>query len=569
MAISNDTLKAALAELEVLPAERLEAVYQSANDRGEPLADFLVERNIITDENLGRLIADIYRIPYINLRNEAIPDDVLRLVPVEMVKRSGVMPFRRLDDGAAVAVAVNDPGNLEAIAAVRKKLKGKEVRLHYATRADIELAAARYRKDIKSVFQAIIAEIDRKLAEKPDLSPEDALKELPIVQIVDTLLLYAYQAGASDMHIEPREKEALVRFRIDGLMHDIVRYPKYMHDLVVTRLKIMGRLRTDEHFAAQDGKIRTVLEGETVDIRINIVPIIEGEKVVMRLLTERGKHFYLESIGLSDADVEKTVRAMKKPFGMILSTGPTGSGKTTTLYAMMKILNTPEVNITTIEDPIEYDIGGVSQIQVNPKTGITFAAGLRAIVRQNPDIIMVGEIRDEETAGIAVNSAMTGHLVLSTLHTNNAATTLPRLLDMKIEPFLIASSINLIMAQRLVRRICPKCRKSGTMTMSEAKTAGVSDDLARRLFGKKKSLTVYAGAKCELCRHTGYIGRVGIFELIEMTEPIRKLIMSRANADEIEREAIRQGMTTMLEDGVQKVLNGLTTVEELLRTMHD
>ncbi|HJV32866.1 MAG TPA: GspE/PulE family protein [Patescibacteria group bacterium] len=567
MAISNDTLKAALAEFEVLTAEKLEAAYQSANDRGEPLADFLVERNIITDEDMGRLMADIYRIPFINLRNEAIPEDVLRLVPVEMVKRSGVMPFRRLDDG--VAVAVNDPGNLEAIAALRKKLHGKQVQLHFATRSDIEQAAARYRKDIKGVFQAIIAEIDRKLAERPDISQEDALKELPIVQIVDTLLLYAYQAGASDMHIEPREKEALVRFRIDGIMHDIVRYPKYMHDLIVTRLKIMGRLRTDEHFAAQDGKIRTVLEGETVDVRINIVPIIEGEKVVMRLLTERGKHFYLESIGLSDADVAKTVRAMKKPFGMILSTGPTGSGKTTTLYAMMKVLNTPEVNITTIEDPIEYDIAGVSQIQVNPKTGITFAAGLRAIVRQNPDIIMVGEIRDEETAGIAVNSAMTGHLVLSTLHTNNASTALPRLLDMKIEPFLIASSINLIMAQRLVRRICPKCRRSGTMSPNDAKAAGVSEDLARRLFGKKKTLTVYSGAKCELCRYTGYMGRIGIFELIEMSEPIRNLIMNRANADEIEREAIRLGMTSMLEDGVDKVLNGLTTLEELLRTMHD
>ncbi|MEK7545911.1 MAG: GspE/PulE family protein [Patescibacteria group bacterium] len=567
MAISNDTLKSALSELDVLPAEKLEAAYQSASDRGEPLVDFLVERNIITDENMGRLMADIYKVPYINLRNEAIPEDVLRLIPVEMVKRSWVMPFRRVEE--AVAVAVNDPANLEAVAALRKKLRGKEIRLYYATRSDIELVAARYRKDIKSVFQAIISEIERKLAEKPDISPEDALKELPIVQIVDTLLLYAYQAGSSDMHIEPREKEALVRFRIDGLMHDIVRYPKYMHDLIVTRLKIMGRLRTDEHFAAQDGKIRTLLEGETVDVRINIVPIIEGEKVVMRLLTERGKHFYLESIGLSDPDVEKTMRAMKKPFGMILSTGPTGSGKTTTLYAMMKILNTPEVNITTIEDPIEYDIAGVSQIQVNPKTGITFAAGLRAIVRQNPDIIMVGEIRDEETAGIAVNSAMTGHLVLSTLHTNNAATTLPRLLDMKVEPFLIASSINLIIAQRLVRRICPKCRKSGTMSMSEAKAAGVSEDLSRRLFGKKKSLTIYSGAKCELCRHTGYIGRIGIFELVEMNETIRKLIMSRANADDIEREAIAQGMTTMLEDGISKVLNGLTTVEELLRTMHD
>lgn len=565
--ISNEKLKEALAELEVIPKDKLEAAAKNAEDRGEPLADFLVERNIVTDENMGRILADLHGVPFVNLRNEAIPEDVLRLVPVEMVKRSWILPFRIQDD--TVQVAVSDPSDLEAIAAVRKKLHGKRLQLHFATRTDIGLAASRYRKDIRLVFQNIISEIERKLSEKPDLSTEDALKELPIVEIVDTLLLYAYQAAASDLHIEPREKEALVRFRIDGILHDVVRYPKYMHDMVVTRLKIMGKLRTDEHYAAQDGKIRAVFEGETVDIRINIVPVIEGEKVVMRLLTERGKHYYLESIGMEDADVEKVKQAIKKPFGMVLATGPTGCGKTTTLYAILKILNTPEVNITTIEDPIEYDIPGVSQIQVNPKTGITFAAGLRAIVRQNPDIIMVGEIRDEETAGIAVNSAMTGHIVLTTLHTNNAATTLPRLLDMKIEPFLIASSVNLIIAQRLVRRICPKCRRSGTIGLDEAKAAGVSPELSSRLFGKRKSLTVYSGAKCELCRQTGYLGRVGIFEVLEMSDPIRQLINRRASSDEIEKEAIRQGMTTMLEDGIRKVLNGLTTIEELLRIMHD
>ena len=566
MPVSNEALKDALSELDLLPAEKLESAYQSANDRGEPLADFLVERNIISDENMGRVIADLHHVPFVNLRNETISEEMLRVVPVEMAKRNWILPFRKTDD--ALAVAVNDPLNLEALSALRKKVPGVRLQLYYATRNDLELAAARFRKDIKIVFQAIISEIERKLADKPDLSTEDALKELPIVNIVDTLLLYAYQSGASDLHIEPHEKEALVRFRIDGIMHDMVRYPKYMHDMVVTRLKIMAKLRTDEHFASQDGKIRAVLEGETVDIRLNVVPIIEGEKVVMRLLTERGKHFYLESVGLGDKDVDKVLRAMKKPFGMILATGPTGCGKTTTLYATLKILNTPEVNITTIEDPIEYDIGGINQIQVNPKTGITFAAGLRAIVRQNPDIIMVGEIRDEETAGIAVNAAMTGHLVLSTLHTNNAATTLPRLLDMKIEPFLISSSINLIIAQRLVRRICPKCVRSSTMEASEAKSL-LSEDLMARLYGKKKKLTVYSGAKCSLCRFTGYLGRIGIFETIEMSEPIRSLIMKRANADEIEREARKHGMTTMLEDGVAKVLNGQTTVEELLRVMRD
>ncbi len=566
MQISNEALKNALAELEILPKEKLEEASQNANNRGELLGDYLVDRNMVSDENLGRVTADLYGVPFMNLRNEVIPEDLLGLVPVEMVKRNWLLPFRKTDD--AILVAVNDPLNLEALAALRKKSRGKRLELYFATRADLELAASRFRKDIKLVFQSIIAEVERKLAEKPDLSTEDALKELPIVEIVDTLLLYAYQASASDLHIEPREKEALVRFRIDGLMHDVVRYPKYMHDMIVTRLKILARLRTDEHFAAQDGKIRVVLEGETVDVRINIVPIIEGEKVVMRLLTERGKHFYLETIGLSDRDAAKVRLALKKPFGMILATGPSGSGKTTTLYAVIKLLNAPEVNITTIEDPIEYDIQGVNQIQVNAKTGITFASGLRAIVRQNPDIIMVGEIRDEETAAIAVNAAMTGHLVLSSLHTNNAATTLPRLLDMKVEPFLIASSVNVIVSQRLVRRICPNCVRSSVMSAEEAKKL-LSEDLSRRFLGKKKSVTVYAGAKCALCRYTGYVGRIGIFEVLEMTEPIRAMIMRRANADEIEREAVRLGMRTMLEDGVNKVLIGLTTVEELLRSIHD
>ncbi len=562
MPISNDSLKEALSELEILPPDRLEEAFKSATTRGESLGDFLVSRNIISDENLGRLMADLYGMPFVNLRNESVTEEALHITPVEMVKHSKVFPFRLKED--KLLLAVNDPDDLEAISSVRKKVRGKAVELHYATKADIDMAAARYRQDIQAVFKDILARIEGKLAEKPDLSVEDQLKELPVVEIVDMLLIYAYQADASDCHIEPREKDVLVRFRIDGIMHDIVRYPRYMHDVVITRLKIMSKLRTDEHFAAQDGKIRALIEGETVDIRLNVVPILEGEKVVMRLLTERGKHFYLETLGMSDASIDLVLENAKKPFGMILSTGPTGSGKSTTLYAILKLLNTPEVNITTIEDPIEYDVAGVNQIQVNAKTGITFATGLKAIVRQNPDIIMVGEIRDEETAAIAVNAAMTGHEVLSTLHTNNAATALPRLLDMKVEPFLIASSINIIIAQRLVRRICPRCVRTATMDVKDAQKTLPAELIAPH-FGKKKSLTTYYGAKCELCRHTGYLGRLGIFEIIQVTEPIRNLIMNRANADEIEREAIRLGMKTMLQDGIQKVLNGMTTIEEILR----
>jgi type IV pilus assembly protein PilB len=564
--ITNETLKKALQEIEILPAAKLEEAYKNSTDRGESLADFLVERNILSDENMGRVLADIYGLPFINLRNETIAEDVLKIIPAEMVRRSWVYPFKQ--DANSLYVAVNDPDNLEPLSYLAKKIGSKKLILAYATQGDMELSIFRMRKDIKTVFEDYIAEIEKKHREKPDISIEDALKELPIVEIVDNLLLYAYQSGTSDIHIEPQEHDALVRFRIDGLMHDIIRYPKYMHELLVARLKILSKLRTDEHFASQDGKLRTMLEGEAVDVRINVIPIIEGEKVVMRLMTERGRRFYLESIGLSEIDIEKVRRAIRRPFGMILATGPTGSGKTTTLYALLRLLNTTEVNITTIEDPIEYDITGINQIQVNPKTGITFAAGLRAIVRQNPDIIMVGEIRDEETASITVNAAMTGHLVLSTLHTNNAATTLPRLLDMHIEPFLIASSVNILISQRLARRICPRCIRSISFTVEEAKPI-MSPELLKRMFGRKKEITIYQGDKCQLCRHTGYVGRLGVFEVMEMSEEVRRLIMSRANADDIERQAVKEGMRTILEDGVNKVLSGQTTVDELLRVIHD
>lgn len=566
MSVSNNAIKEALTELEVMTPEEMEQAFTDVEGRNESLADFLVDRNVLSDENMARIVADIYKMPFVNLKRESIPMSVLRIIPVEMVRRNWVFPFK--EDDTHLHTAISDPDNLEIVSALRKRVqgKGKKLKLYYTSKNDIELAASVYRKDIKNVFEGYIKEIETHLAKDPNISTEDAMKELPIVNIVDTLLLYGYQSNASDIHIEPRDSTAVVRFRIDGIMHDIVTYPKYMHNMLVTRLKIMAKLRTDEHFAAQDGKIRSKFEGESVDIRISVAPIMEGEKVVMRLLTERGKRYYLETIGLSKKDSEIVDDAAKKPFGAILATGPTGSGKSTTLYAVLKILNTPEVNITTIEDPIEYDVQGINQIQVNTKTGITFASGLRAIVRQNPDIIMVGEIRDEETASIAVNAAMTGHLVLSTLHTNNAATAMPRLLDMGIEPFLIASSVNLIIAQRLVRKICPGCIQSNVIEREKVEKhlpASVID----KLFGKKKSVTTFHGAKCELCRHTGYIGRIGIFELLKLDKEIKELIMQRANADEIERKAVELGMTPMFEDGVAKVLTGQTTLDELMRVI--
>ncbi len=336
-------------------------------------------------------------------------------------------------------------------------------------------------------------------------------EDVSVIKTVDAILVNGYNSKASDIHIEPYEEETLIRFRIDGILHDIVTLPKSLHELVVMRIKILSRLRTDEHRAAQDGKLRFKVEDGKVDARVSIVPIVYGEKAVLRLLSARARQHDLENLGFNEQQLIKVMTNINKPWGMILATGPTGSGKTTTLYGILKKLNTREVNISTIEDPVEYDIEGVNQIQVNTKTNLTFAAGLRSIVRQDPDIIMVGEIRDEETAGIAVNSAMTGHLVLSTLHTNDAATTLPRLLDMGIQPFLVSSTVNLVIAQRLVRKICEKCKQK--TTLDKKTLALVQRQISKELVAKHKldspSIAIYKGKGCKECSTTGYSGRVG------------------------------------------------------------
>jgi type IV pilus assembly protein PilB len=425
-----------------------------------------------------------------------------------------------------------------------------------------------YHEDIEKAFNQIIEENLRKLQKtgKKEVSAEKAALELPIIKIVDTIIEYGYENHASDIHIEPYEDREVIRFRIDGVLHDVLDLPKNIHDLVVTRLKIMAKLRTDEHRAAQDGRIEVRLKAEKLDIRVSIVPITEGEKVVMRLLAERTRRYSLEDLGFSPADYKKVKSAASKPYGMILATGPTGSGKTTTLYSILKGLNKREVNIATIEDPVEYEMEGVNQIQVNSRTNLTFAKGLRSIVRQDPDIIMVGEIRDVETAAIAVNAAMTGHLVLSTLHTNDAPTTLPRLLDMEVESFLVASTVNVVVGQRLVRLICKRCIES--YTLKGEKLAIIKKELDfEKLLNKKgiNQLRLYRGKGCKYCNDSGYSGRIGIFEVMMISEKIKAMIMERKNSDEIKVQAISEGMTTVIGDGLQKALTGITTVEEVLR----
>lgn len=387
-----------------------------------------------------------------------------------------------------------------------------------------------------------------------------------IINLVDSLIEYAYNSRASDIHIDPETDRVRFRLRIDGVLHDIFSFPKRIQQEVITRIKVLSGLRTDEHQAAQDGRFRATLKNiGYVDVRVSIAPTYDGENCVMRLLTEQAKAGSYEELGMDAHDLERVKAAVARPYGMILATGPTGSGKTTSLYTIIKNLNTPEVSIITIEDPVEYAIGGIEQIQVNPRTGLTFAAGLRSILRQDPNIIMVGEIRDEETAGIAVNAALTGHLLLSTLHTNNAATSLPRLMDMKIEPFLIASTVNVVIGQRLVRRICPDCKEKKVVTDAEFKS--LTDSIPVKLLDGNREF--FIGKGCDKCDHNGYRGRVGIYEVLPMENEIRDAVMKRVNTDVIEVIAKKNGMTTMLEDGFRKALAGLTTIQEVLRVIHE
>lgn len=522
------------------------------------LYEALVKQDIISDENLGRVIADIVKLPFVTLSKTAIQKEVLMILPESVATKQQAICFGQ--DKDAIKIATANPENDEFFANITKKT-GLKVSAYYATERDIQDTLRLYKKELQSTFDIL-------LKTQVAQTGRGAVKEVSVAKIVDTLIDYASDDKASDIHIEPEEDQSIIRFRIDGILHDVVKLPKKLHDQIVTRIKVLSKLRTDEHLSAQDGKMQVKLREEELDIRVSIVPVVEGEKVVLRLLSSHSRQFSLMDLGMSERGLTIVKNNYIKPYGMILATGPTGSGKTTTIYAILKQLNVREKNIATIEDPVEYQIEGVNQIQVNPKTNLTFASGLRAILRQDPDIIFVGEIRDEETASIAVNSAMTGHLVLSTLHTNNATTTIPRLIDMNIEPFLVASTVNVIIAQRLVRKICEKCRVSDVMNLA-AVTAHISKELIEKHFGQKDEYRLYKGKGCEVCHNTGYAGRVGVFEILEVTDNIRALINEKASADILEKKAIEEGMQTMLEDGLEKIAKGITTIEEVLRATRE
>jgi len=569
MRVEPQQLKAFLLDANLVTESQFESAQKYAQKTGQWVGDVLVSRGLIKQEELIRLEAYILGIPFVNLEKETIPPEILKIIPEPIARSHNIVAFRK--KGRELEVAMLDPNDLLTIEFIKKKANLK-ILPRLTTPQSIKHVLKQYQK--KSAGEIKTIKEEEKVEEKEEL--EKAAKELPIIKIVDTLLKHAILQRASDVHIEPMEKEVLVRYRIDGILHDVMTLPVQVSSGIVARIKVLSKLKLDEHRLPQDGRFKIETEDYKYSVRVSILPVFNGEKIVMRLLPESAKAFTLEELGFRGEALERVQHSLRRPVGMILVTGPTGSGKTTTLYAMMEILNTPQVNISTIEDPIEYRMPRINQTQVNPKIGLTFAAGLRSLVRQDPDIIMVGEIRDNETASLAVNAALTGHLVLSTLHTNSAAGAVSRLIDMKVEPFLISSTLNVIIAQRLVRRLCANKEKY-FLKKPELKDLQNYCDLDRILKILKKEKIVkarqgwhnipfYRPKASKECPE-GYQGRCGIYEVLEVTETIKELIMKRASSDEIQKQAQQEGMLTMVEDGFIKAAQGITSIEEVLRVI--
>ena len=554
---------------------------KKAQRTNQKVGDILVAENLITREELIKLEAYILGIPFINLEKEKILPDVLKMIPEPIARSHNIVSFRKTGQGLEVAML--DPEDLKTIEFI-KKTSNLKILPRLTTPDGIKSVLSQYQKTLEAEFGDIIKKESKgikslreeeTIEEKAEL--QKVAEELPTIRIVDTLLKHAVLQRASDIHIEPSEKEVVVRYRIDGILREAMTLPKIVQSGIIARIKVLSNLKLDEHRLPQDGRFKVETEDFKYAIRVSILPVFDGEKIVMRLLPETSKAFTLEGLGLRGELLEKIQDNLRKPVGMILVTGPTGSGKTTTLYSMLEILNTPAVNIATVEDPIEYRMQRVNQTQVNPKIGLTFASGLRSLVRQDPDILMVGEIRDKETAALAINAALTGHLVLSTIHTNTAAGALPRLIDMGVEPFLISSTLSVVLGQRLVRKLCSEKLKY-ILKEAEIKNLEKSCDLVKisEILKEEKiikgkgddlqSVDFYRPKQSKECTD-GYKGRIGIYEVLPVTESIKELIVKRADADQIEEQARKEGMRTMVEDGFVKAAEGITSIEEVLRVI--
>ena len=580
MRVEPQQLKAFLLDAGLVTEEQFDAALKKAKKTNQKVGDVLVSEGLISEEELIKLEAYILGIPFVNLEKEIVPSEVLKIIPEPIARSHNIVAFRKKGDDLEVAML--DPEDLRTIEFI-KKTTPLRILPRLTNLTSIKYVLNQYQKTLEAEFGEIIKEEVKGIKavkEEEIIEEKEELKkiaeELPIVRIADTLMKHAILQRASDIHIEPLEKEVVFRYRIDGILHDAMTLPKIAAPGIVARIKVLSNLKLDEHRLPQDGRFKVETEEYKYSIRVSILPVFDGEKIVMRLLPETAKAFTLEELGLRGEFLEIVQENLRKPVGMILVTGPTGCGKTTTLYSMMEILNSPGINISTVEDPIEYRMPRINQTQVNPRIGLTFASGLRALVRQDPNILMVGEIRDSETAGLAINAALTGHLVLSTLHTTDAGGSIPRLIDMKAEPFLISSTLNCILAQRLVRRICPEKEKY-TLKDSEIKNLEKYCDLDRILKILKeekivkpretfKDIVFYRPEPSKECPE-GYLGRIGIYEVLPVTETIKELIVKRATSLQIQAQAQKEGMRLMIEDGFIKAAQGITSIEEVLRVI--
>jgi type IV pilus assembly protein PilB len=580
MHVSDVELKEFIIDSGLVAKKDIDTAEKEAKERGKLLSEMLVSRGSLTEDSLRRIQAYVLGIPFVNLKEHRVPNEVLSLIPEPIARTHNIIAFKKTDN--SLEVAMLDVEDLASIDSVRKKT-GLKILPRLTDTDSIKYTLLQYQKSLKDEFGDIISTEAGKISivteGSKDLSHEDLKKmaeDLPIVRIVDTLLRHSIVQGASDIHIEPMENEVLVRYRIDGILHDAMTLPKAAAAGIVARLKVLSNLKLDEKRLPQDGRFKMETETDRVSFRVSILPTFFGEKIVMRLLRETGEGFTLEALGFHGENMERIHKALKQTTGIILISGPTGSGKTTTLYTMLDILNQPDVNISTIEDPIEYQMKRVNQTQVNPQIGFTFENGLRSLVRQDPDIIMVGEIRDGETAALAINAALTGHLVLSTIHTNSAAGAIPRLIDMGVEPFLLASTIRVIVGQRLVRKLIDT-REPYKIDAAARKTIATDADFNvafkalqdEKIINKGTSLDdidfyrPVASAENE----EGYKSRIGIHEVFAISPALRDIMLHASTSDALEEQAKKEGMLTMLQDGLYKSARGITSLEEVLRTV--
>ena len=599
MRISDALVEKLLKTAGKVTDEQFTTLQEQEKSEKKPLQDLAIKNNFITEKDLTKLYAAEADVPFIELNTKEIKRDVLKLIPERIARQYKVVLFGVEEDGSK-QLAMEDPDDIQAINFLQKQL-GTDLKVHLATESNIQAALDQYRGNISNELTKVISPDGELPEEDEEINEEDLAEDSPIAQTVNLIIEYGVKSGASDIHIEPRENYVLIRYRVDGVLREANKLPKKVLGALVSRIKILSNLKIDERRSPQDGRFKVEVSGQVFALRVSTLPIVDGEKVVMRILNESAKAATLEELGYWGIALKNINKAIVQPHGMILVTGPTGSGKSTSLFSVLSMLNKPMVNISTVEDPVEYRIPGTNQTQVNPTAGMTFVNGLRALLRQDPNIIMVGEIRDSETANLGVQAALTGHLVFSTLHTNNAATCLPRLLDMGIEPFLIASTVRAIVGQRLVRRLCVDCRESYTPDapvlkqiaeifktdepaimkqihaleedalaggIGKANVSKVNKESTEELSTTESRITklwkVHEGG-CDSCGHVGYKGRMGIYEVLGSSGKIQELIVSNATSEVIQDQAIKDGMVIMQIDGFIKALRGQTTIEEILR----